>query len=133
MNDFTKTNLFYCPIYKIRIDPNSYDKEKIINDIKYNKSLKNTRNDSHQIIGNISDIHHSYNDHENVNFRTINYKKLIDEINSCKYIISSSLHGIIMGVKHKKYNIHGVQFHPESIKTPIGLKLLKNFINYKIK
>ena len=39
--------------------------------------------------------------------------------------------GIIMGVKHKKYNIHGVQFHPESIKTTIGLKILKNFINYK--
>ena len=38
--------------------------------------------------------------------------------------------GIIMGVKHKKYNIHGVQFHPESIKTKIGIKILKNFINY---
>ena len=39
--------------------------------------------------------------------------------------------GIIMGVKHKKYNIHGVQFHPESIKTTIGIKILRNFINYK--
>jgi anthranilate synthase/aminodeoxychorismate synthase-like glutamine amidotransferase len=38
--------------------------------------------------------------------------------------------GIIMGVKHKKYNIHGVQFHPESIKTKIGIKILKNFINF---
>ena len=38
---------------------------------------------------------------------------------------------IIMGVMHKKYNIHGVQFHPESIKTPEGMKLLKNFLNYK--
>jgi len=38
--------------------------------------------------------------------------------------------GIIMGVQHKKYNIHGVQFHPESIKTKIGIKILKNFINY---
>ena len=41
--------------------------------------------------------------------------------------------GIIMGIMHKKYNIHGVQFHPESIKTKIGIKILKNFINYKIK
>ena len=41
--------------------------------------------------------------------------------------------GVIMGVQHKKYNVHGVQFHPESIKTPIGLKILKNFINYKKK
>ena len=39
--------------------------------------------------------------------------------------------GIIMGIQHKKYNVHGVQFHPESIKTPFGLKILKNFINYK--
>tara|TARA_B110000261_G_scaffold28280_1_gene31829 strand:- start:619 stop:1191 length:573 start_codon:yes stop_codon:yes gene_type:complete len=39
--------------------------------------------------------------------------------------------GVIMGVKHKKYNVHGVQFHPESIKTPLGIKILKNFINYK--
>ena len=37
--------------------------------------------------------------------------------------------GIIMGVQHKKYNIHGVQFHPESIKTKLGLKILQNFIN----
>ena len=38
--------------------------------------------------------------------------------------------GVIMGIMHKRYNVHGVQFHPESIKTPIGLKLLKNFIEY---
>ena len=38
--------------------------------------------------------------------------------------------GLIMGVQHKVYNIHGVQFHPESIKTKIGMKILKNFINY---
>ena len=36
--------------------------------------------------------------------------------------------GIIMGIMHKVYNIHGVQFHPESIKTIIGIKILKNFI-----
>ena len=38
---------------------------------------------------------------------------------------------VIMGIMHKKYNLHGVQFHPESIKTPVGIKLLKNFLNYK--
>ena len=37
---------------------------------------------------------------------------------------------VIMGVMHKKYNVHGVQFHPESIKTPEGMKLLKNFLSY---
>ena len=40
---------------------------------------------------------------------------------------------IIMGIMHKKLNLHGVQFHPESIKTTIGIKILRNFINYKKK
>ena len=47
-------------------------------------------------------------------------------------ITAETKDGIIMGVKHRKYNIHGVQFHPESIKTIIGIKILRNFINYKI-
>ena len=46
-------------------------------------------------------------------------------------ITAETLDGIIMGIMHKKYNIHGVQFHPESIKTQTGIKILKNFINYK--
>jgi len=39
---------------------------------------------------------------------------------------------IIMGIMHKKYSVHGVQFHPESIKTNMGMNILKNFINYKL-
>ena len=46
-------------------------------------------------------------------------------------ITAETVDGIIMGIQHKKYNLHGVQFHPESIKTPIGMKILKNFINFK--
>ena len=46
-------------------------------------------------------------------------------------ITAETKDGLIMGVKHKKYNVHGVQFHPESIKTTLGLKILKNFINFK--
>ena len=46
-------------------------------------------------------------------------------------ITAETVNGIIMGIKHKKFNVHGVQFHPESIKTTIGMKILKNFINYK--
>tara|TARA_B100000579_G_C22680450_1_gene780044 strand:+ start:230 stop:799 length:570 start_codon:yes stop_codon:yes gene_type:complete len=45
-------------------------------------------------------------------------------------ITAETKDGIIMGLMHKKYNIHGVQFHPESIKTLVGLKILKNFIKY---
>ncbi len=34
----------------------------------------------------------------------------------------------IMGLMHKDYNIHGFQFHPESISTKVGMKLIENFI-----
>ncbi len=59
----------------------------------------------------------------------IDKKTLSDQLE----ITAETKDGIIMGVMHKEYNIHGVQFHPESIKTIIGIKILKNFINYKNK
>ncbi len=37
---------------------------------------------------------------------------------------------VIMGVRHRSYPIEGVQFHPESILTEEGKKLLKNFLDY---
>ena len=45
-------------------------------------------------------------------------------------ITAQTKDNIIMGIMHNKYNIHGVQFHPESIKTIEGMKLLKNFLSY---
>jgi anthranilate/para-aminobenzoate synthase component II len=33
-----------------------------------------------------------------------------------------------MGVRHKNFPIEGIQFHPESILTPIGEKLIKNWL-----
>ena len=45
-------------------------------------------------------------------------------------ITAETENGLIMGVQHKEFNIHGVQFHPESIKTKLGMKILKNFVNY---
>ena len=58
---------------------------------------------------------------------------IVDKNTLSKDLIITALtkDSIIMGLMHKKHNIHGLQFHPESIKTPIGLKLLKNFIDYK--
>ena len=35
----------------------------------------------------------------------------------------------IMGLRHKKFPIYGVQFHPESIMTKVGKELLQNFLN----
>ena len=70
------------------------------------------------------------------NFVATRYHSLIiDKRTLSKELIitAQTKDGIIMGIKHKKYNVHGVQFHPESIKTIIGIKILKNFINYKSK
>ena len=68
------------------------------------------------------------------NFEATRYHSLIIEkktLSKNLLITAETEDGIIMGIQHKKYNVHGVQFHPESIKTPIGMKILKNFINYK--
>ena len=43
-------------------------------------------------------------------------------------ITAETKDGLIMGVRHKEFQVHGVQFHPESIKTKLGIKILKNFI-----
>ena len=46
-------------------------------------------------------------------------------------ITAKTKDNIIMGIMHKNYNVHGVQFHPESISTNEGMKLIKNFLKYK--
>ena len=66
-------------------------------------------------------------------FEATRYHSLIIDkksLSSDLEITAETNDGLIMGVQHKKYNIHGVQFHPESIKTKLGIKILKNFINY---
>jgi len=44
-------------------------------------------------------------------------------------ITAISSDGEIMGLKHKKYPIFGIQFHPESIATVNGMKMIENFLN----
>lgn len=43
-------------------------------------------------------------------------------------VTSIDEHGIIMSLKHQSYDLHGVQFHPESILTPLGKTILTNFL-----
>lgn len=45
----------------------------------------------------------------------------------CLQVIARTDDGEVMAVKHKEYDIYGVQFHPESIMTPDGMDMLKNF------
>ncbi|MHC1761042.1 MAG: aminodeoxychorismate/anthranilate synthase component II [Negativicutes bacterium] len=46
----------------------------------------------------------------------------------CLEITATNDEGLIMGMKHRQFNIQGVQFHPESILTPKGTTLLGNFL-----
>ena len=64
-------------------------------------------------------------------FKATRYHSLIiDKKTLSKHleITAESKDGLIMGIQHKEYDVHGVQFHPESIKTKLGIKILKNFI-----
>lgn len=51
-----------------------------------------------------------------------------DTIPECLKITASTTDGEVMAVQHKEYPIYGVQFHPESIMTPDGKQMLRNFI-----
>ncbi|MGG0657414.1 aminodeoxychorismate/anthranilate synthase component II [Rummeliibacillus pycnus] len=85
--------------------------------------------------GKTSPIHH---DNKGVNIGLSNpyvatrYHSLIvkkDTLPDCLEITSWTEEGEIMGIRHKELAVEGVQFHPESIMTQDGKKLLKNFIN----
>ena len=84
--------------------------------------------------GKTSRIHH---DRKTVfknlpqNFTATRYHSLIVERESLPdelEISATTPDGIIMGLRHKKYKIEGVQFHPESILTDSGKNLLRNFL-----
>ena len=59
------------------------------------------------------------------------YHSLIVERESlpdCLEITSELENGMIMGIRHKEYDINGMQFHPESILTPMGREMVNNWI-----
>ncbi len=65
-------------------------------------------------------------------FDATRYHSLIIEretLPDCLEITAWTAEGEIMGVQHKEHPVHGVQFHPESILTVDGKKLLQNFLD----
>ncbi len=85
--------------------------------------------------GKTSEIHHDgkgiFEGIENP-FIATRYHSLIVEretLPDCLSITASTKDNIIMGLKHKEFQVTGVQFHPESILTKPGKKLLNNFLS----
>lgn len=52
-----------------------------------------------------------------------------DGFPECLEITAVSREGLVMALKHKEYDIHGIQFHPESVLTPDGKAMIANFLN----
>jgi len=69
-------------------------------------------------------------------FKATRYHSLTVERDSfpeCLEITAHSDDGVIMGLRHRNYDVHGVQFHPESIATEHGHQLLKTFLDIAAK
>lgn len=55
-----------------------------------------------------------------------------DDLPECLRVTARTKDGQIMGIRHKEYPVAGLQFHPESIYTEHGKRLVENFINGKV-
>jgi anthranilate synthase component 2 len=65
-------------------------------------------------------------------FQAMRYHSLVidkDSLPACLEVTATSEDGEIMGVRHRELPVEGIQFHPESIMTPMGKKMLRNFVN----
>ncbi len=65
-------------------------------------------------------------------FQAMRYHSLAVERESlpdCLEITAESEDGEIMGLRHRSHRTEGIQFHPESIMTPVGKRILRNFVN----
>ena len=65
-------------------------------------------------------------------FQAMRYHSLAvarEQLPSCLQVTAESEDGEIMGIRHMEHLTEGIQFHPESIMTPVGKRLLRNFLN----
>ena len=65
-------------------------------------------------------------------FQAMRYHSLAvsrEDLPDCLEITSESEDGEIMGIRHQEHPTEGIQFHPESIMTPLGKRMLRNFLN----
>jgi para-aminobenzoate synthetase component II len=65
-------------------------------------------------------------------FRATRYHSLVvspESLPDCLEVSAKTSDGIIMGLRHRQMLVEGVQFHPESILTDIGMKMLSNFVH----
>jgi len=65
-------------------------------------------------------------------FRATRYHSLVVSplnLPDCLEISAKTGDGVIMGLRHRELTVEGVQFHPESILTDVGMKLIANFVN----
>ncbi len=68
-------------------------------------------------------------------FEATRYHSLIVEEKSLPEVLTVTARtddGVIMGLRHREYPVYGVQFHPESILTTYGPKLLRNFLDVRV-
>lgn len=66
-------------------------------------------------------------------FMAMRYHSLVikkDSLSSDIEVIATDRQGEIMAIKHNKYPIYGLQFHPESIGTESGRQIIKTFLNF---
>jgi anthranilate synthase/aminodeoxychorismate synthase-like glutamine amidotransferase len=91
------------------------------------------RRAAHLMHGKTSLVHHSGDDlYQGVPnpFEANRYHSLIvaEPAPPALQVTAYTRQGEIMGLRHRQYPVHGVQFHPESILTPAGIKILANFL-----
>jgi anthranilate synthase component 2 len=64
-------------------------------------------------------------------FEAMRYHSLAvirDTLPDCLEVTAEAEDGEIMGIRHREHSTEGIQFHPESIMTPVGKRLLRNFL-----